>query len=61
MRKESGYNLGVMAYLKSFNVGETRFIDERFKLASMKSLATRLKSGFGCVFKFKGNQITRVK
>lgn len=46
------YRWGAKDYLASFEIGETRICDPKFKWNSIRSIACVLKRQFGCSFIF---------
>lgn len=65
IRKRQPYKRGTKEYLTSFQVGETRKFDGSFKYGSLRSMATKLKADYDCLFCFcttpEGKFITRIK
>lgn len=44
------YRWGAKNYLSGFRVGETREFQEDYRWDSLRSIASRMKEDFGCVF-----------
>lgn len=52
-KKRRPYIRGAKAYLTSFEVGEARVYDEKYRLHSFRCIAARLAQDYGCKYSFK--------
>lgn len=63
--KRRPYRWGAKEYLAGFNVGETKIYQDQFRWRSLQEIASRLKMGFGSIFRFdtieKVKYITRIR
>ena len=50
-KKRNPYRRGAKAYLASFVVGETREFHEDLNWRNLSSIASKMKSDFGCQFR----------
>lgn len=50
--KRRPYKWGAKAYLSSFDVGETRTFNNEFRWDSLRPIASKMKSMYGCEFSF---------
>ena len=64
-KKRNPYRRGAKAYLASFNVGDIREYNEPYNWDTLRSIASKMKSDFGCIFVFHNSKqerfITRVR
>ena len=58
-KKRNPYRRGAKAYLASFDVGEKREYKETFCWENLRSIASRMKSDFGCKFTFCKDGVTK--
>lgn len=59
-KKRSPYIRGAKDYLTSFEVGEARVYDGKFRIHSMRCLAARLTQDYGCKYTFRLEDGVRV-
>lgn len=59
-KKRKPYQWGVKAYLTSFEVGEERVYDEKYRLHSFRCIASRLNRDYGVKFSFRLEDGVRV-
>lgn len=65
VRKRQPYKRGATTFLATFRVGETRKYEGQLVYSTLKSIASKLKSDYGCMYCFSsspdGKYITRIK
>ena len=59
-KKRKPYKRGAKAYLSSFEIGEKRVIKDEYSWNGIRSVASRMKSDYGCHFVFRNKEITRI-
>lgn len=63
--KRQPYKRGATTYLASFRVGETRKYEGEYIYSTLKSVASKLKYDYGCMYCFnsspEGKFITRIR
>ena len=60
-KKRKPYKRGAKAYLSSFEIGEERVVKDEYSWNGIRSVASRMKSDYGCHFVFRNkNTITRI-
>ena len=60
-KKRKPYKRGAKAFLSSFEIGEERVIKDEYSWNGIRSVASRMKSDYGCHFVFREKKyITRI-